>query len=62
MTEPKSTAWQIQLSLPKGKIITHVYSDNGEDIVKRFPKYECKVIGEIDDPCNDRPGNPKHKS
>ena len=55
-------AWQIELTIPKGKILTHVYSDNGEDITIRFPKRECKVIGEIDDPCNDRPRNPKHKS
>ena len=54
--------WQIELSLPKGKTVTHIYSDTGDDIVNRFPKYECKVIGEIDDPWNDRPGDPKHKS
>ena len=54
--------WQIEIKLPKGKTVTHVYSDNGHDIVDRFPKYECKIIGEIDDPWNDRPGDTEHKS
>ena len=62
MTEAKSKAWQIELKLTKGTIKTHVYSDTGEDIVQRFKNYECKVIGEIDDPCNDRLGNIEHKS
>ena len=38
--------WEIELKLPKGKIKTFVYSDNGTNIVDRFkPEYECKVIG-----------------
>jgi len=38
--------WEIELKLPKGKIKTFVYSDDGTNIVDRFkPEYECKVIG-----------------
>ena len=38
--------WEIELKLPKGKIRTFVYSDDGTNIVNRFgPQYECKVIG-----------------
>ena len=55
-------AWQIEVKLPKGLVKTHVYSNTGTDIIERFKKYECKVIGEIDDPWNDRPGNTEHKS
>ena len=62
MAEQKHRAWQIELKLPKGTIKTHVYSDTGEDIVQRFPNNECKVIGEIDDPWYDRPGNAEHQS
>ena len=37
--------WEIELKLPKGKIRTFVYSDDGTNIVNRFgPQYECKVI------------------
>ena len=53
MAEPKNKAWQIELKLPKGMIKTHVYSDTGEDIVRRFPDMDCKVLGEIDDPLSD---------
>ena len=32
--------------MPKGRIRTFVYSDDGTNILNRFePKYECKVIG-----------------
>ena len=38
--------WEIELKLPKGKIRTFVYSDDGTNIVNRFgPQYECKFIG-----------------
>ena len=53
MTEQKNKAWQIEITLPKGRIKTHVYSDTGEDIVRRFPDMDCKVLGEIDDPLSD---------
>ena len=42
--QPKK--WEIELTLPKGRIRTFVYSDDGTNILNRFePKYECKVIG-----------------
>ena len=42
--------WEIELKLPKGKIKTFVYSDDGTNIVDRFkPEYECKVIGVMDE-------------
>ena len=32
--------------MPKGRIRTFVYSEDGTNILNRFePKYECKVIG-----------------
>ena len=38
--------WEIELNVPKGKIKTFVYSDDGTNIVDRFkPEYECKVLG-----------------
>ena len=38
--------WEIELTLPKGRIRTFVYSEDGTNILNRFePKYECKVIG-----------------
>ena len=38
--------WEIELTLPKGRIRTFLYSDDGTNIFNRFePKYECKVIG-----------------
>ena len=53
MTEQKNRAWQIEITLPKVRIKTHVYSDTGDDIVRRFPDMDCKVLGEIDDPLSD---------
>ena len=42
----RSKKWEIELTLPKGRIRTFVYSDDGTNILNRFePKYECKVIG-----------------
>ena len=42
--QPKK--WEIELTLPKGRIRTFVYSDDGTNIMNSFePKYECKVIG-----------------
>ena len=42
--QPKK--WEIELTLPKGRIRTFVYSEDGTNILNRFePKYECKVIG-----------------
>ncbi len=44
--EKTSKKWEIELKLPKGRIKTFVYSDDGTNILNRFePKYECKVIG-----------------
>ena len=42
--QPKK--WEIELNVPKCKIKTFVYSDDGTNIVDRFkPEYECKVLG-----------------
>ncbi len=42
----RSKKWEIELTLPKGRIRTFVYSEDGTNILNRFePKYECKVIG-----------------
>ena len=42
----KQVKWEIELNVPKGKIKTFVYSENGTNIVDRFkPEYECKVLG-----------------
>ena len=61
--EQKPNKWEIELKLPKGLTKTFVYSTDGKNILDRFkPEYECKVIGEIDDPWNDRPGDTEHKS
>tara|TARA_A100000164_G_scaffold169643_1_gene150539 strand:- start:496 stop:702 length:207 start_codon:yes stop_codon:yes gene_type:complete len=44
--ENTSKKWEIELKLPKGKIKTFVYSEDGTNIVDRFgPQYECKVLG-----------------
>ena len=44
--EKRPKKWEIELKLPKGRIKTFVYSDDGTNIVDRFkPEYECKVIG-----------------
>ena len=42
----RSKKWEIELTLPKGRIRTFVYSEDVTNILNRFePKYECKVIG-----------------
>ena len=42
----KQVKWEIELNVPKGKIKTFVYSENGTNIVDRFkPEYQCKVLG-----------------
>ena len=44
--EKRPKKWEIELKLPKGRIKTFVYSDDGTNIVDRFgPQYECKVLG-----------------
>jgi hypothetical protein len=43
-------AWQFKLKLKNKIIITHVYSDTGNDIEQRFPEYEVSDIKEIEDP------------
>ena len=44
--EKRPNKWEIELKLPKGKIKTFVYSEDGTNIVDRFgPQYECKVLG-----------------
>ena len=42
----KQIKWEIELNVPKGKIKTFVYSEDGTNITNRFkPEYECKVLG-----------------
>ena len=42
----KQNKWEIELNVPKGKIKTFVYSEDGTNIVDRFkPEYQCKVLG-----------------
>ena len=42
----KQVKWEIELNVPKGKIKTFVYSEDGTNIVDRFkPEYQCKVLG-----------------
>ena len=42
----KQVKWEIELNVPKGKIKTFVYSEDGTNITNRFkPEYECKVLG-----------------
>ena len=43
-------AWQFKLKLKDKTIITHVYSDTGNDIEQRFLGYEVSDIKEIEDP------------
>lgn len=43
-------AWQFKLKLKNKTIITHVYSDTGNDIEQRFPEYEVSDIKDIEDP------------
>ena len=39
----KQVKWEIELNVPKGKIKTFVYSEDGTNIVDRFkPEYQCK--------------------
>ena len=46
----KQNKWEIELNVPKGKIKTFVYSEDGTNIVDRFkPEYECKVLGRMKD-------------
>ena len=46
----KQVKWEIELNVPKGKIKTFVYSEDGTNIVDRFkPEYECKVLGVMND-------------
>ena len=48
--EKRPDKWEIELKLPKGKIKTFVYSHDGNNIIDRFaPKYECRVIGVMDE-------------
>ena len=62
MAEQKNKAWQIEITLPKGRIKTHVYSDTGEDIIQRFSNMDCKVLGEIDDPLEQTKAEPQPKT
>jgi hypothetical protein len=42
----KQIKWEIELNVPKGKIKTFVYSEDGTNITNRFkPEYQCKVLG-----------------
>ncbi len=42
----KQVKWEIELNVPKGRIKTFVYSEDGTNIIDRFkPEYECKVLG-----------------
>ena len=48
--EKRPDKWEIELKVPKGKIKTFVYSHDGKNIIDRFaPKYECRVIGVMDE-------------
>ena len=53
--EKTSKKWEIELKLPKGRIRTFVYSDDGTNIVDRFgPQYECKVLGVMEEEVEDK--------
>ena len=53
--EKQPKKWEIELKLPKGRIKTFVYSDDGTNIVDRFgPKYECKVLGIMKEEVEDK--------
>ena len=42
----KQVKWEIELNVPKGRIKTFVYSEDGTNIIDRFkPEYKCKVLG-----------------
>ena len=45
--------WEFKLKLEKKTIKTFVYSDDGKDIVSRFPNNKVTNIKEIDDPLKD---------
>jgi hypothetical protein len=47
-------AWSFRLKMADRTITTHVYSDTGEDIVERFPRFEVSDIKKLDkDPTTD---------
>jgi hypothetical protein len=47
-------AWSFKLKMMDRTIITHVYSDTGEDIVSRFPNYGVSDIKKLEtDPTMD---------
>ncbi len=53
--EKQPKKWEIELKLPKGRIRTFVYSDDGTNIVDRFgPQYECKVLGIMKEEVEDK--------
>ena len=45
--------WEFKLKLEKKTIKTFVYSDDGKDIVSRFPNNKVTNIKEIKDPLKD---------
>ena len=46
----KQVKWEIELNVPKGKIKTFVYSEDGTNIIDRFkPEYECKGLGIVEE-------------
>jgi len=49
----KQIKWEIELNVPKGKIKTFVYSEDGTNIMNRFkPEYKCKVLGPMKEEDN----------
>ena len=53
--EKTSKKWEIELKLPKGRIRTFVYSEDGTNIEDRFgPQYECKVLGVMEEKVEDK--------
>ena len=53
--EKTSKKWEIELKLPKGRIRTFVYSEDGTNIEDRFgPQYECKVLGVMEEEVEDK--------
>ena len=53
--EKTSKKWEIELKLPKGRIRTFVYSEDGTNIEDRFgPQYECKVLGIMKEEVEDK--------
>ena len=53
--EKQSKKWEIELKLPKGRIRTFVYSEDGTNIEDRFgPQYECKVLGVMEEEVEDK--------